>query len=40
MVEICQLVLDGFGMPVEWILSTVVPWVTSILQLLLSCEAS
>ena len=25
MAEICQRVLDGFGMPVEWALSTVVP---------------
>ena len=25
MAEICQKVLDGFGMPVEWALSTVVP---------------
>ena len=25
MAEICQRVLDGFGMPVEWALSIVVP---------------
>ena len=25
MAEICQGVLDGFGMPVEWALSIVVP---------------
>ena len=25
MTEICQIVLDGFGMPVEWALSIVVP---------------
>ena len=25
MAEICQRVLDGFGMPVEWTLSIVVP---------------
>ena len=32
--EICQRVLDGFGMPVEWVLSIVVP------ILLLSCDVS
>ena len=25
MAEICQKVLDGFGMPAEWVLSIVVP---------------
>ena len=25
MAEMCQKVLDGFGMPVEWVLSIVVP---------------
>ena len=25
MTEICQIVLDGFGMPVEWVLGMVVP---------------
>ena len=25
MAEICQKILDGFGMPVEWALSIVVP---------------